>query len=131
MLLLTLFLFFAEPNVQEFKATLNETGEAFVQLEWRVNNDVQAESYIVKRKMVRDTDFVEIAKMNSNKLDGNSRYSYSDRHIFKSTAESEPITYMLYYVDSNGSVKALAQTDINYTSTAVRRTWGSIKAMFQ
>jgi hypothetical protein len=56
-------------------------------------------------------------------------YRYVDRQVYKQTADE--VAYQLWAVYVDGSAQQLAEQAINYTPTAVRRTWGSIKAMFQ
>ena len=55
-------------------------------------------------------------------------YLLRDDQIFKST--SELIDYRLQAVLADGSRQVLRIESVNYTPTAIRRTWGSIKAMF-
>ncbi len=55
-------------------------------------------------------------------------YVMLDDKIFKSA--SELIDYRLQAVLADGSRQVLRIESVNYTPTAIRRTWGSIKAMF-
>jgi len=55
-------------------------------------------------------------------------YILRDDKIFKSS--SEMIDYRLQAVLTDGSRQVLRIESVNYTPTAIRRTWGSIKAMF-
>lgn len=127
-----LFLFgFANPNVLEFKAQISQQNAGEINLQWRINNESQVQIYMIERKMVKDAGFVEMTRINSRQSEGNSFYEWTDRNVFKSSAEAEPVAYNLIAIDASGGRSLLAQTEVNYTSTAVRRTWGSIKAMFQ
>ena len=56
-------------------------------------------------------------------------YMFRDSQVFKSG--SEKLDYQLEAVYMNGVREVLRTESVNYTSTAVRRTWGSLKAMFQ
>lgn len=57
-------------------------------------------------------------------------YRYRDDQVYKNAADM--VDYRLDVVYEDGSREIGVKThSINYTSTAVRRTWGSIKAMFQ
>ena len=56
-------------------------------------------------------------------------YRYVDRHVYKQPADE--VAYQLWVVFTDGTAQQLAEQAVNYTPTAVRRTWGSIKAMFQ
>ncbi len=55
-------------------------------------------------------------------------YSVRDDQVFKSA--SELIDYRLQAILADGSRQVLRLESVNYTPTAIRRTWGSIKAMF-
>lgn len=56
-------------------------------------------------------------------------YRFRDDQLYKSL--DNEVDYRLYAVYQNNERQRLAEQKINYTSTSVRRTWGSIKAMFQ
>ena len=55
-------------------------------------------------------------------------YALLDDQIFKTS--SEMIDYRLQAILADGSRQVLRIESVNYTPTAIRRTWGSIKAMF-
>ncbi len=55
-------------------------------------------------------------------------YTLRDTQVFKTSGEL--IDYRLQVVFSDGSRQVLVVRSVNYTPTAIRRTWGSIKAMF-
>jgi hypothetical protein len=56
-------------------------------------------------------------------------YAFRDTQVFKSG--SDKLDYRLEVVYTNGIREVLRSQSLNYTSTATRRTWGSLKAMFQ
>lgn len=56
-------------------------------------------------------------------------YTFRDSQVFKSGADK--LDYRLEVVYTNGIREILRSQSLNYTSTATRRTWGSLKAMFQ
>lgn len=56
-------------------------------------------------------------------------YAFLDTQVFKSG--SDKVDYQLEAVYANGVREVVRAESMNYTSTAVRRTWGSLKAMFQ
>lgn len=59
-----------------------------------------------------------------------AEYRYRDDQVYKSLP-TQRVDYRLEVVYTNGTREVLAEKSVNYTSTATRRTWGSIKAMFQ
>jgi hypothetical protein len=56
-------------------------------------------------------------------------YSFRDDQVYKAAADQ--LDYRLEVVYENGLREVVVTKSLNYTTTAVRRTWGSIKAMFQ
>jgi hypothetical protein len=102
-----------------------ENSDLIVVWQAQVEEDVQ--HYTVKRLTRLDHDFVEIARVTA--LGANKPYVYRDDEIYKTAAET--VEYELVAVGSDGSEISLGRRQVAYTPTAVRRTWGSIKAMFQ
>ena len=55
-------------------------------------------------------------------------YVFRDEDLYKG---GEVVRYTLYAVLDDGGKQIVGSKQVAYTPTAVRRTWGSIKAMFQ
>lgn len=134
--LLAVFLLFtaaSEIVLVRFNAQVQASVTTEIMLSWVVSKEEQVDYYIVKRKMSHQNEFQDIATVQlsngRDELDGRF-YEFTDRNVFKQSSTSEPVIYSLYAF-SNGSARYVSQVDVNYTTTAVRRTWGSIKAMFQ
>lgn len=118
--------------VQEFKAEIPDTSRNEIHLTWVVQESSNTMHYTLKRKMVRDIDFVLVNNIQATATGTAPReYNYIDRNVFRNSSNSEPVLYQLYVNYTDGSKELLGQTEVNYSSTAIRRTWGSIKAMFQ
>lgn len=128
-----LFIAASEVVLVRFIATVQNTTNTEIQLSWTVSKEVQVDYYIVKRKMSHQNDFQELGTISinngRNELDGKV-YEFLDKNVFKQSTASEPVIYTLYS-STAGNTHFVAQVDVNYTTTAIRRTWGSIKAMFQ
>lgn len=120
-----------QPRVSEFKGSSLPSDESVIQLQWVVESESQVILYELHRKLLRDSDFKKITEVSVGQGVSAGRYEYSDNTVFKTTASSEPVVYNLYAKMQNGDLLFLAQAEVNFTTTAVRRTWGSIKAMFQ
>lgn len=94
---------------------------------WEASVESDVREYVIERRTVFDVDFVEMARVTAH--GANAPYTYEDERVFK--AQAEQVFYRLRMIDPGGGL--LGVTDpitVNYTPTAVRRTWGSIKAMF-
>ena len=96
-------------------------------VKWQANVEEDVAHYLIKRLTRLDNDFVEIEKMPAQGV--NKLYVYRDDKIYKTAAET--VEYALFAVDPDGGELSLGTRQTAYTPTAVRRTWGSIKAMFQ
>lgn len=129
------FMFSAATDVLlvRFNAVVQSSPTNEIQVSWVVSKEDDVDFYTVKRKMSHQDQFQDLAQIQLNEgaeeLDGKT-YTFFDRNVYKNTTEAEPVIYALY-ANKMGISKFLAQVDVNYTTTTVRRTWGSIKAMFQ
>jgi hypothetical protein len=102
-------------------------GSAFV-LRWQTDLEEAVDHFEVLRKTPGSND--EFVKVHEVEAHGIGRpYVFRDDQVFKAGAEQ--LVYQLEAVFDNGTRQVLHVQALNYTSTAVRRTWGSIKAMFQ
>ena len=95
---------------------------------WQTAREVEVREYEVQR-MTRLTNnqFVKVESLSPH--GPNKPYVFRDDQVFK--ASSEQVDYRLEVIYVDGVREQLASEQVNYTSTAIRRTWGSIKAMFQ
>jgi hypothetical protein len=129
------FMFSAATDVLlvRFNAVVQSSPTNEIQVSWVVSKEDDVDFYTVKRKMSHQDQFQDLAQIQlsegAEELDGKT-YTFFDRNVYKNTTEAEPVIYALY-ANKMGTSKFLAQVDVNYTTTTVRRTWGSIKAMFQ
>jgi hypothetical protein len=112
-----------ELRAYQTSAALNE-----VKVEWSVQNEDAVDRFIVRRKMQRDADFVQVSEVESR---GTGSYSFSDKNVYKASDNAEMIVYAIVVVKQDGSRELLGQANVQYSASTVRRTWGSIKAMFQ
>lgn len=116
-----------------FNAEVQAGGSNEIQLSWLVSQEANVEHYVLKRKMSHQSDFQDIATISlangRDELEGRL-YTFTDKNVFKNTSAAEPVIYSLYS-NVGGNQRYIAQVDVNYSTTTVRRTWGSIKAMFQ
>lgn len=102
----------------------------------RENNDVivtwiaTSESGVDKYVLIRKTPFMSRPEEISFKAHGAGKtYRFVDDQLYK--LASDQVDYRLEAVYTNGVHVELFSHSISYTPTAIRRTWGSIKAMFQ
>jgi len=122
----------ADGVIQDFHASVPDQSRNEILVQWVVNNVDQVDHFELERKLVRDASFMKLADIQPGQhtTSSNMQYSYIDKSIFKTTTGSEPVVYQLNIIFKDNSVQS-AQAEVDYTTTAIRRTWGSIKAMFQ
>jgi hypothetical protein len=115
-------------RITKFSAEIPAQSQNTIELTWIVENEVNVQGYRIERKMLSDSDFVPIHTVNAK---GSGTYLWRDTGVFKATSSGEPVVYELYTLMGDGTQLGPEQVSVNFTSTAIRRTWGSIKAMFQ
>jgi len=95
---------------------------------WQTTTETDVSHFdLLRRTQFSNNQFVEIASVVAHGID--KPYLYRDDQVYKSA--SEQVDYRLEVVYTNGVREELGTKSVNYTPTAIRRTWGSIKAMFQ
>lgn len=123
-------------ELKEFSAQISAESNTEVVITWVVEEDTDGPVYVLKRKLSHEDDFTSLTQLDHEQgqltLNGRS-YSFTDSNVFKGSQSSDAVIYALYMKDNSGSTNLtfLSQTNVNVTTTAVRKTWGSIKAMFQ
>ncbi len=112
----------------EFRRVEMQQNEAVVSWQMRLEPGVTA--YRIERKAaVSGSDqfmpVKDIAPHGVGRL-----YTWRDTDLHKD-ASSDLVEYRVSAVFSDGSTQTLFTQQLNYTATAIRRTWGSLKALFQ
>jgi hypothetical protein len=126
-----LFLGAGQVHVSKFTANVSIQNSREIQVKWTVDTEQEVTQYRLERKMVQDNDFKPISNIAVSTIPPTKIYQFTDKNVFKTTSGTEPVVYALYVDFQNGDTKYIGQAEVNYTTTAIRRTWGSIKAMFQ
>ncbi len=118
----------ARVDVRRFEVR-QESG--FVRVTWVAQQEDGVRGYELMRKMAWVEDQYRPATTQLIPARGNgSEYQFLDEAVYKQGA-SDNIYYQLIAVYKDGARETLQERSATYVSTAVRRTWGSIKAMFQ
>jgi hypothetical protein len=97
-----------------------------IRLEWKTREEVNLEHFKIERKTPQSS-FVEIATIQPK--GSNSYYTYLDQSTYK--AADMIFIYRLKIVDTNGQVSYSSEVSVSHSVSGVKRTWGSIKAMFR
>lgn len=127
-----LFLGMAAPSSVLLKSwAVEEDGTALL-VRWEMSSESGVRGYRLLRKTTATVGggFVTISGNSLIPAQGvGYLYEVRDSQLFKESAEA--VTYRIEAQLNDGRVHLLKDIEASYTSTALRRTWGSIKAMFQ
>ncbi|MEJ2242276.1 MAG: hypothetical protein P8Y18_09050 [Candidatus Bathyarchaeota archaeon] len=97
-----------------------------IRLEWKTREEVDLQNFKIERKTPQNS-FVEIATIQPK--GNNSYYTYLDQSAYK--ASDLIFVYRLKIVDTNGQTSYSNEVTVSHSVSGVKRTWGSIKAMFR
>jgi hypothetical protein len=105
-----------------------EKERAQVKLVWQTEAEAGVQSYEVRRRApTSGSEFLSLGDVRSH---GAGRtYDFTDDDLYKNAQAMAQ--YQVWVVFTNGVRQPLFTAEVNYTSTGLRRTWGSLKAMFQ
>jgi hypothetical protein len=97
-----------------------------VQVEWKTGDETNVNHYSVQRKTPQ-TSYVEIATVQPK--GSNSIYSFIDQSIYKTN--DIIFIYQLKIIDNNMQTSFSSEVSVSPNISGIKRTWGSIKAMFR
>ena len=97
-------------------------------LEWKTRSESNIQNFDVLRKTGTTGEYVTVGSVDPK--GANAFYTFIDRSAYK---QSESVyTYRLKITENgNGSPSFSNEVTISHSVSSVRRTWGSIKAMFR
>jgi len=96
-------------------------------LSWETGDENNIEYFGIERKTPNST-FILIDKVNPK--GDNSSYTYTDKNIYK-TNEDLYIYRIAIHEHNSSNVTYSAEVSVSHYLSNVKRTWGSIKAMFR
>lgn len=97
-----------------------------IRLEWRTAEESNLKMFVIERK-THNNGFIEIGFVNPK--GSNSSYVYIDQNVYKTT--DLIFTYRLKIVENNNQFSYSNEISVSHSVSGVKRTWGSIKAMFR
>jgi hypothetical protein len=97
-----------------------------IRLEWKTREEVNLQHFKVERKTPQSS-FVEITTIQPK--GSNSYYTYLDQSAYKT--DNMLFIYRLKIIDTNGQASYSNEVSVSHSVSGVKRTWGSIKAMFR
>ena len=97
-----------------------------IRIEWKTQEEVNLQHFKIERKTPQSS-FVDITTIQPK--GSNSYYTYLDQSAYK--PNNMVFIYRLKIVDTNGQVSYSNEVTVSHSVSGVKRTWGSIKAMFR
>lgn len=97
-----------------------------VQLQWKTEEETNLKQFDIERKTPGGA-YADIAVIQAK--GSNSYYSYTDKSAYK--ANDLIFVYRLKIVDNDNSYSYSNEVSVSPNISGVKRTWGSIKAMFR
>jgi lipopolysaccharide export LptBFGC system permease protein LptF len=98
-----------------------------VTVQWGSTDETSIVEFEVERRNGTSGDFMVIA--NVQKKGSNSFYEYVDNSAFKTTGTI--YQYRIKTVLKQGGVEYSSVVTVSHNVSSVKRTWGSLKAMFR
>lgn len=102
----------------------NDGSDAII--EWKTSQETNLKNFVVQRKSPQ-TQYSDIATITPHP--DNPYYSYTDKSVYKTN--DYVFVYRLKIVDNNGQTSYTDDASVSLSISGVKRTWGSIKAMFR
>lgn len=122
LLLLTSVITFAGADILKLSAR-SQSGNVVVF--WQASNETNLKQYVVERKTINGS-FVDVGTMDPR---SDKNYEFVDQSAFKSS--DVLYVYRLRIVDNDGSISHSWEVSVPHNVSSVKRTWGSIKALFR
>jgi hypothetical protein len=97
-----------------------------VKLEWKTGDESNLKNFVLERK-TQHSSYVDLAIIDPK--GNNSFYTYIDESVYKTS--DYVFTYRLRIVDNDQKISYSSEVSVSPSISGVKRTWGSIKAMFR
>ena len=99
-----------------------------VVLEWKTRSESNLQRYEIQRKAGQSGEFITLATISPK--GANSQYHYTGRAAYKDAGNV--YVYRLRIVETGSGPSSFSnEVTISHSVSSVKRTWGSIKAMFR
>lgn len=98
-----------------------------VTIQWGSTDESSVKEFVIERRSGTVGEFISIAVI--AKQGSNSFYEYVDKSAFKTTGTI--YQYRIKVVTASGGSEFSNVITISHNVSGVKRTWGSLKAMFR
>lgn len=98
-----------------------------IKVTWKVATEINVEKYAIERRAGISGAFIRIG---TKFPEGRTEYTFEDQTAFKTSANI--YEYQVRIIFNNGNAELiLGPISVSHSVNSVKRTWGSIKAMFR
>jgi len=97
-----------------------------ITLRWVSEDETGTTGYVIERKSGSDGAFIRLTDSPISPKGSGASYEFVDNTAFRTTG-----SFYQYRILAVGSGMDAYYVSVNHTVNGVRRTWGSIKAMFR
>lgn len=109
----------------EFFTARSNSGN--IKIEWKTRSEANLNNFVIERKTL-NTGFIQVSTVQAK--GDNSYYYFIDENVYKSQGDLVFI-YRLKLIDNDNTVSYSNEITVSHSVSSVKRTWGSIKAMFR
>lgn len=109
------------------RPTAQSNGSAVV-IRWTTVDETGVQKFEILRRSGLSGEFSIIGTVNQLK-GNNSAYEFTDNDVFKSAGGF--YQYKIRIIDGQNNASETEPVSVSHVSSAAKRTWGSIKAMFR
>jgi hypothetical protein len=118
---------FAADGALVFDFSVDNVGDD-VKISWRTTDEINVSSFVIQRSPVKYDNYSDITSFSPK--GNNSSYSYTDDTAYKTS--DVIFKYKLQINTASGAEPTYSQVKtVVQNISGVKRTWGSIKAMFR
>ncbi|KAB2909800.1 MAG: hypothetical protein LC102_12775 [Ignavibacteriales bacterium] len=108
----------------DFFYAKSEDGQ--VKVEWKTTTENNIKSFVIERR-THNTAFTEIGRLSPK--GNNSYYVFYDEGAYKTT--DVVYIYRLKIFDKDNTSSYSREVSVSHSVSGLKKTWGSIKAMFR
>ncbi|MBI2419409.1 MAG: hypothetical protein HYV28_16220 [Ignavibacteriales bacterium] len=119
----TATLLFGSAFLDSFTARTEGDG---IRIEWKTGDESNLNNFVIERKTINGS-FFAVATVQPK--GSNSSYSFVDQNIYKNT--NSVFVYRLKIVDKDNSVSFSRELSVSHNISGLKKSWGSIKALFR
>ena len=100
-----------------------------IRLDWKTSTETDVKCFRIERKTFSGS-YVQITEITAK--GSNSVYSYTDDNVYKTTSGSSNVYYYrLSIINNTDKIDYSKELIVSHSLSEIKRTWGSIKAMFR